>query len=249
MTDVRSRGPIKPSKPGAKKAARGTPVRNRRRSGPGRPGGVSNVRDQILNAAEIEFAARGYAGTSLRDVADRVKVTQALINYYFRSKNGLFREVYLRRGALVSEQRMANLATLRESGKKLGVRALVNAFLAPALAMRDTPGGRTFMRLNARLHTESPEISYPLRTAAYDESTRAYAAALCEALPHLSAKDVYWRMTMVVGAYLYAFSDTHRLDVMAPGICNPNDTEEVFTAVTSFVTGGMQAPVLASSGK
>jgi hypothetical protein len=47
------------------------------------------------------------------------------------------------------------------------------------------------MRLNARLHTESPEISYPLRTAAYDESTRAYAAALCAALPHLSARDVY----------------------------------------------------------
>jgi hypothetical protein len=36
---------------------------------------------------------------------------------------------------------------------------------------------------------------------------------------------------------------------MAPGICDPNDTEEVFTAVTSFVTGGMQAPVLASGGK
>jgi hypothetical protein len=88
------------------------------------------------------------------------------------------------------------------------------------------------MRLSARLHTESPEISYPLRTAAYDESTRAYAAALCEALPHLSARDVYWRMTMVVGAYFYAFSDTHRLDIMAHGICNPNDTEEVFAAVT-----------------
>ena len=207
------------------------------------------MREQILGAAEIEFAARGYAGTSLRDVAGRAKVTQALINYYFQSKNGLFKEVYLRRGQQVSDQRMANLAALREAGKNLDVRAIVNAFLAPALAMRDQPGGRTFMRLNARLHTESPEISYPLRTAAYDESTRAYAIALCEALPHLSAKDVYWRMTMVVGAYLYAFSDTHRLDVMAPGICDPNDTEEVFTAVTSFVTGGMQAPVLVSSGE
>jgi hypothetical protein len=54
---------------------------------------------------------------------------------------------------------------------------------------------------------------------------------------------------LLVGDYFYAFSDTHRLDIMAPGICNPNDTEEVFAAVTSFVTGGMQAPVLSSSGK
>jgi AcrR family transcriptional regulator len=245
MTDARSKGRIKPV---AKKiAASGTATRRRRRSGPAPREGVTSVRDEIHDAAEIEVAARGYAGTSLRDVAERAKVTQALINYYFRSKNGLYEEVFLRRGRLVSEQRMASLAALRQSGKKLDVRTIVGAFLAPALAMRDVPGGRTFMRLNARLHTEPPEISYPLRNAAYDESTRAYAEALCEALPHLSPKDVYWRMTLVVGAYLYAFSDTHRLEIMAPGICDPNDTEEVFTAVTSFVTGGMQAPVLRSS--
>jgi AcrR family transcriptional regulator len=241
MTNARSIGPIKLR---AKKSKLERSGQRRRRSGPGRPGGISNVRDEILDAAKIEFAAKGYTGTSLRDVAERAKVTQALITYYFRSKNGLFKEVYLRRGRIVVDERMANLAALRRSGKKLGVRTILTAFLAPALAMRDLPGGRTFMRLNARLHTEPPEISYPLRNAVYDESTRAYAEALCEALPHLSARDVHWRLMLVVGAYLYAFSDTHRLEIMAPGICNPNDNDEVFVAVTSFVTGGMRAPIL-----
>lgn len=243
MSNARSIGRNKPKriKPAlaTKKVAR-----PRRRAGPGRPEGVSKVRDEILDAAEIEFAARGYAGTSLRDVADRAKVTQALINYYFRSKNGLFEEVFLRRGRLVADERMERLETLRQENKLSDVRAIVDAFLAPALALREVPGGRTFMRLNARLHTEPPEISYPLRNTAYDESTRAYTDALCAALPHLAPRDVYWRMTLVVGAYLYAFSDTHRLDVMAPGLCNPNDADEVFTAITSFVTGGMMAPIL-----
>lgn len=214
----------------------------RRRAGPGRPEGVSNVRDEILNAAEVEFANLGYAGTSLRNVADRAEVTQALINYYFGSKHGLFEEVFLRRGRRISEERMERLAALRASGKPLAVTDIVYAFLMPALAMRETEGGRTFMRLHARLHTEPPELSYKLRNQAYDDSTRAFAAALCEALPHLSEKDVYWRLTLTIGAYLYAFSDTHRLEEIARGLCDPNDPGEIMTAITSFVTAGMMAP-------
>lgn len=221
--------------------ARGRPAQ-KRRSGPGRPEGASNVRDEILDAAEIEFANLGYAGTSLRNVAERAQVTQALINYYFGSKYGLFEEVFLRRGRLVSEERLQRLESLRRSGKPLRAEDIVHAFLTPALALRETTAGRTFMRLQARLHTEPPEISYKLRNEAYDVSTRAYGEALREALPHLSEKDVYWRITLMIGAYMYAFSDTHRLEEMAPGVCDPNDNAEILAAISSFVAGGMLAP-------
>lgn len=216
--------------------------KRRRRAGPGRPEGVSHVRDEILDAAEIEFASLGYAGTSLRNVAERARVTQALINYYFGSKYGLFESVFLRRAQKIVDERMRLLDELRKSNRPFDVRDVLKAFLMPALSMRETPGGRIFMRLQARLHTEPPEISYKLRNEAYDESTRIFTEALHELLPHLSEKDVYWRMTLVVGGYLYAFSDTHRLDIMAPGICNPNDMDEVLTAISSFMTAGMLAP-------
>ncbi len=237
---------------GSKPAAKAKAVEQPRRAGPGRPEGVSTVRDEILDAAEIEFANRGYAGTSLRDVAERAKVTQALINYYFHSKHGLFDDVFLRRGRQVTEERAKRLKELRRMDEPADVRAIVEAFFGPALAMREMAGGGHFMRLNARLHTEPPEVSGPLRNAAYDQSSHDFAAVLHEALPHLSRADVYWRLTLTIGAYLYAFSDTHRLDILAPGICNPNDAEELFTAITSFITGGMQAPLLdkpSSSGQ
>ena len=217
--------------------------KQRRRAGPGRPEGISHVRDEILDAAEIEFADRGYAGTSLRHVADRAKVTQALINYYFRSKYGLFEEVFLRRNRELSEERMKRLGDLRRMDAPAGVRAIVEAFFGPALAMRATPGGRTFMRLNARLHTEPWDISNRLRSA-YDESTRAFVEALHGALPHLSLSDIHWRLALSVGGYLYVLSDSHRLDVVASGICNPNDANEMVTAIISFVAGGMLAPIL-----
>jgi AcrR family transcriptional regulator len=215
---------------------------SRSRVGPGRPEGVSRVKDDILDSAEIEFADRGYAGTSLRTIADRSNVTQALINYYFGSKHGLFTAVYLRNGQDIVEERTKRLSSLRRRRKRPSVRDVIEAFLLPALKIRGTPAGRTFMRLNARLHTEPPEIAHRLREAVYDASTRLFADMLGEAMPHLAAKDVYWRVTFIVGAYLYAFSDNHRLSVIAPGTCDSENEDEILEAITVFATAGMSGP-------
>jgi AcrR family transcriptional regulator len=230
--------------PGGKKAKTSRP-----RGKLGRPEGPSsNVREAILDAAEVTFADLGYAGTTLREVADKAEVTQALISYYFGSKYGLFEEVFLRRGRKISDERLENLAALKRTGKPLKIKEIVHAFLTPTLALRTTPEGRAFIRLQARLHTEPPEISYKLRNEAYDLSTRAYVDAIASALPHLSKKDVFWRVTLMVGAYMYAFSDTHRLEELAKGICNPEDPNEILAQISEFVAGGLSAPSGESGG-
>lgn len=209
---------------------------------PGRPEGTSAVRDEIMDAAEAQFAELGYAGTTLREIAAATNVTQALISYYFGSKYGLFEETFLRRGQVISKQRVDLLEALIDEGKPT-VREIVHAFLSPTLALRATPQGRSFLRLQARLHTEPPEISYQLRTHAYGASTQRYVEALRLALPELGELDAYWRMTLMVGTYLYAFSDTHRMEEMTPkGLYDPEDTEALIEQVTRFVVGGFQAP-------
>ncbi len=47
----------------------------------------------LLAAALEEFAARGYAGARVQDIADRAGVNKQLINYYFGGKEGLYRGV------------------------------------------------------------------------------------------------------------------------------------------------------------
>ncbi|MBO9648835.1 MAG: TetR family transcriptional regulator [Variovorax sp.] len=222
----------------------GTPHRTKRikQRKPGRPEGTSAVREEIMDAAEAQFAELGYAGTTLREIAAATNVTQALISYYFGSKYGLFEETFLRRGQVISKQRVDLLEALLERGKPTA-REIVHAFLSPTLALRSTPQGRSFLRLQARLHTEPPEISYKLRTHAYGSSTQRYVEALRLALPKLGELDAYWRMTLMVGTYLYAFSDTHRMEEMTPkGLYDPEDTEALIEQVTRFVVGGFQAP-------
>lgn len=90
--------------------------RLRKPRGPGRPEGTSVIRDEILDAAEAVFSSLGYAGTSLREVAEKAKVTQALISYYFGSKFGLFEQAFLRRSQPISLERIKRLEELERAG-------------------------------------------------------------------------------------------------------------------------------------
>jgi AcrR family transcriptional regulator len=218
----------------------------RRRTGPGRPEGVSLTREHILNAAEEVFAELGYAGTSLREIVDRAHVTKALANYYFGNKEKLFEEIFLRRALPIVEERMVALAALkRTKGDAITVRDLVDIYLAPLLRMPRVAPAKNFMQIHARLHMEPQEFALSLRREVYNESTRAYAEAIHAVLPHLSLKTVYWRLILMVGANLYAISGTHRIEEISKGLCNPGDFDDVVEHVTDFVAAGLQAPVSA----
>ena len=60
------------------------------RRGPGRPVDGTDRRQQILDAARAQFAAKGYAGASLRAMAREAGVDPALVHHYFGSKEQVF---------------------------------------------------------------------------------------------------------------------------------------------------------------
>jgi len=49
------------------------------------------VRDRLVEAALVEFAAHGFNGGSTRSIAQRADTHQPQINYHFGSKDGLWR--------------------------------------------------------------------------------------------------------------------------------------------------------------
>ena len=214
----------------------------KKRAGPGRPEGASVAREKILGAAEETFAQHGYTGTSLRQIVERADVTQALVTYYFGSKDALFREVFLKRGREIAAKRLAALAVLRASGRQLSLEEVIAAYLKPALEMRRTREGRAFIRLQARMHTEPMRFADGLRREVYDETARQYVTAVRKAAPHLSVRTAYWRMALVIGAYLYAHSDAHRLEELSAGVCSTDDLDEMLEQITAFVVGGLMAP-------
>jgi AcrR family transcriptional regulator len=53
----------------------------------------SKTKSDILRKAEQLFAARGYDGVSMREIAEACAITKANIYYYFKSKESLYLQV------------------------------------------------------------------------------------------------------------------------------------------------------------
>ena len=58
-----------------------------------RPRDPAATRQDILNAATIEFSDHGLTGARIGAIADRTRTTVRMIYYYFGSKEGLYRAV------------------------------------------------------------------------------------------------------------------------------------------------------------
>ena len=99
------------------------------------------TRAAILAAAEEEFAAKGYDGARLANIAAGAKVQQALIYHYFADKESLYEEV-MREGLAGTSARVWELISVMQTAvsggaaagrhDKMGredVRTLVTAFV------------------------------------------------------------------------------------------------------------------------
>jgi AcrR family transcriptional regulator len=217
------------------------PARRRIGRRPGAGSGAS-TQEQILDVAEQVFAEHGYVATSLREIAQRADVTQALIIYYFGSKQALFETLFKRRGLEVSRERQALLDALLTRPTPPTAREILGAYLAPQFALRRSgPGGLAFVRMQARLHSEPGELALRLRREVYDSSLRNFIAALARAMPGLSDADIHWRMMFAVGTYLYMLSGYDRLADMSDHRFTTEDPEEVVRRLTDFLLAGLSA--------
>lgn len=85
-------------KPEAKKAKASFPVQKTAKRSPSRGrgprGARGQMREQIKRVAESQFIARGYDGTTMRSIAKGAGCDPAMVSYYFRSKQRLFRDCF-----------------------------------------------------------------------------------------------------------------------------------------------------------
>jgi AcrR family transcriptional regulator len=75
-----------------------------------------DTKKKIVEASTYLFGVKGYDGTSTREIAQRAGVNIASLNYHFRSKQGLLKEVTV---AIISE--------FKEKIKNLGLLTHLNA--------------------------------------------------------------------------------------------------------------------------
>src|SRR5687768_10831707 len=83
------------------------------------------TRATLLKTALAVFSAKGYAGTTLDDVAKAAKVTRGAIYWHFKSKADLYNtlvEEFSARGSVVVQQAAAEGGTLLDILRRIFVR-------------------------------------------------------------------------------------------------------------------------------
>ncbi|RFB85101.1 TetR family transcriptional regulator [Rhizobium leguminosarum bv. trifolii] len=217
---------------------------------PGRPartdilGKASDLRDSILDHAELVFAEAGYEGANLREIASRAGVNQALIRYYFGSKADLFEECFRRRGGLLAGHRHVNLDRLLEISENPSVEDLVYAYLKPQWDMKySSPNGAAFVAMQARLHAEPEEHALRLRREVYDASVKRYISAISHVLPQVPRDIISVRMAFLVGAYLFMLNDLGRIGDLTEGHLTSFGKNEMLDQLVRFLAAGLRAPV------
>ncbi len=198
---------------------------------------------RLLDVAEVLFAEHGYTATTVRHIAQLAGVNQALINYHFKTKTGLFMSIFERRGAVIMEERRRLLEEARNRAGRdasIPVREILYAFVYPPLRMAndDGAGGRAFVKLQARLHNEPKEIEHMLRTRFYDDTTFKFVEELKRSFPDMPHESLYWKLTFVMGVYIYVASNTGRLEIISQGRCSGEDLDQALREILDFCEKG-----------
>lgn len=110
--------------------------------------------EEILNAALEEFANLGFAGATIKRIAQRAKLaSQALIYWYFPTKDALFQAVLARN--LPIAQMVKDGAALLDQPPEQVLPQLARAYLA----MADRPAALRLLRLFAPEALRRPEVA------------------------------------------------------------------------------------------
>ncbi|GAA1836845.1 TetR/AcrR family transcriptional regulator [Pseudonocardia ailaonensis] len=154
-------------------------------AGPGGPAGGARTRDSaatrraLLAAARELFAAEGYDGTTVRAVAERAGVNQALLFRHFGSKEGLFAEAVTGQALQVLHDGPVADLLPRTLAKIMGPEG------------DPDPGTLFFAALRS---TGSPEASATIR----DELRAAYGGALAGLADTTDEADAALRSDLVL---------------------------------------------------
>jgi AcrR family transcriptional regulator len=205
---------------------------------------------RILTAAEELFAASGYEGTSVRQIAQSAGVPVALVSYHFGSKLGVYRRVFESHAPTIVAERRAGLALAeleRDPDRRLS--AIVKAVLVPMLKLRTAEGRRSLGQLLAREVSDPRSVERGIIQDLLDPIAAAVTDLLETTLPNRSPAEIHWAYQMIVGTMTFIMLDAGRIRRISGGACDPEDVEATIQHIVPLILDGLRNGAPAKADK
>lgn len=205
-----------------------------------------NTKTKILNAAELLFADKGFATTSLREITSEAEVNLAAVNYHFGSKKELIKALMKRYLDELSPVLVESLSkVLKEEGQPT-LEQVFTAFVEPLLTLNEyrDNGTSIFLQLLGRSYTDSQGFLRWFITTNYPGILDNFVAAVHKAYPELSTEDIFWRLHFTMGTAVFTMSSTGALiDIAESDFGTKVDVAGVIYRIIPYVAAGVGAPI------
>ena len=121
---------------------------------------MRDTRDRVLDAAERLFAKKGVAAVSLREINGIAGISQGVLHYHFKGRDGLIEALLERRLPAVTADRRDMVERLRAHNAPPSIRELLEIIVLPLarVAIEQGTAGRRFIQVLGRLSSERNPI-------------------------------------------------------------------------------------------
>ena len=204
-----------------------------------------STKERIRHTAARMFSEHGFDNVSLRDITTGAGVNIAAVNYHFGSKVGLLTDVFAEYAAPVN---VARLKLLDECERKVrdgapAVADILWALLSPAFHAPDSgTEGRYFRQMLGRMSSSSnPDVRRILFNT-FDVVSSRFVDLMSRACPDLPREELFWRLTCVYGAMMYAQADNGRIRTLAGDSFDSTNMDDALKYMIPFLTAGFTQP-------
>ena len=198
-----------------------------------------DARERILAAAERLYAQRGDKA-STRDITAEAGVNVASVNYYFRSKDALAEEIFMRLAKRVTDMRFAGLSacsgSARRRDKPQQLKALVTCFIAPFF--EPEINGRLFARFMLQHRLFPSDMTRRVYEQYLDPFALEFIDALCRTDDRVDRLEWVWRFNMMASLATIAVTDTgpgNRIAVLSQGQADAGPGDELSRHLAEFL--------------
>ncbi|GHC25873.1 TetR/AcrR family transcriptional regulator [Aidingimonas halophila] len=202
---------------------------------------------RILDTAEVLFAERGFAETSLRHITSKARVNLAAVNYHFGSKKSLIQAVFARYLDPFTERFHTVLDDLeqRYAGEVIPLEVLLDNMARTVLEVpAERNSLKVFMRLLGLAYSQAQGHLRRYIQEHYGSVFSRFSSLVRQATPELPDAERFWRLHFVLGTVIFTLSGLDALrDIAEKDYGEHVSVRGLIDRLRPVVVAAMQAPL------
>src|SRR5690554_5818238 len=202
---------------------------------------------RILDTAEVLFAERGFAETSLRNITSKAKVNLAAVNYHFGSKKSLIQAVFARYLDPFTERFHATLDDLEAqyADQTIPLEVLLESMARTVLEVpAERNSLKVFMRLLGLAYSQAQGHLRRYIQDHYGSAFTRFTALVRKATPELPDAERFWRLHFVLGTVIFTLSGLDALrDIAEQDFQEHVSVRDLIRRLRPVVVAAMNAPL------